>query len=103
METAWKEKRSQRPLISTSEKVPTTWIRLALIYHTKPMLPSLAWDTSFGDEDNRGFCSDFDLVYSGSPEATVSISGTYAATATVSGDVQKEINDLQESLDDFEW
>lgn len=60
-------------------------------------------DTTFGDKDHWGFCFDLGLVYSGSPEAAVSISGSDAAIATASGDVQKENNDLQESLDDFEW
>ena len=78
-------------------------VSLDISYNTFAPYFGLGWDTTFGDEDNWGFCFDLGLVYSGSPEAAVSISGTDAATATTSGDVQKEINDLQESLDDFEW
>ena len=78
-------------------------VSLDISYNTFAPYFGLGWDTTFGDEDNWGFCFDLGLVYSGSPEAAVSISGTDAATATASGDVQKEINDLQESLDDFEW
>ena len=56
-----------------------------------------------GLEFAKGLTPSFGLVYSGSPKAAVSLSGNDAAIATASGDVQKEINDLQESLDDFEW
>ena len=78
-------------------------VSLEISYNTFAPYFGLGWDTTFGDRDNWGFCFDLGLVYSGSPEAAVSISGSDAAIATASGDVQKEINDLQESLDDFEW
>ena len=78
-------------------------VSLEISYDTFAPYFGLGWDTTFGDRDNWGFCFDLGLVYSGSPEAAVSISGSDAAIATASGDVQKEINDLQESLDDFEW
>ncbi|MEC8867127.1 MAG: hypothetical protein VXX20_11605 [Verrucomicrobiota bacterium] len=80
-------------------------IKTALLLTFLFFLNSFAYgqDTTFGDMDHWGFCFDLDLVYSGSPEAAVSISGSDAAIATASGDVQKENNDLQESLDDFEW
>lgn len=80
-------------------------IKTALLLTFLFFLNSFAYgqDTTFGDKDHWGFCFDLGLVYSGSPEAAVSISGSDVAIATASGDVQKEINDLQESLDDFEW
>ena len=80
-------------------------IKTALLLTFLFFLNSFAYgqDTTFGDKDHWGFCFDLGLVYSGSPEAAVSISGSDAAIATASGDVQKENNDLQESLHDFEW
>ena len=78
-------------------------VSLEISYDTFAPYFGLGWDTTFGDRDNWGFCFDLGLVYSGSPEAAVSISGSDAAIATASGDVQKENNDLQESLHDFEW
>ena len=80
-------------------------IKTALLLTFLLFLNSFAYgqDTTFGDKDHWGFCFDLGLVYSGSPEAAVSIFGSDVAIATASGDVQKENNDLQESLDDFEW
>ena len=80
-------------------------IKTALLLTFLFFLNSFAYgqDTTFGDKHHWGFCFDLGLVYSGSPEAAVSISRSDAAIATASGDVQKENNDLQESLHDFEW
>ncbi|HBJ60171.1 MAG TPA: hypothetical protein DDY76_00375, partial [Opitutae bacterium] len=63
----------------------------------------LGWDTTFGDEDNWGFCFDLGLVYSGSAEASLIVDPTAGMTAALTADVKKEEADLQESLDDFEW
>ncbi|MBO26305.1 MAG: hypothetical protein CMI33_06880 [Opitutales bacterium] len=76
---------------------------LEISYNTFAPYFGLGWDTTFGDEDNWGFCFDLGLVYSGSPEASLIVDPTAGMTAALTADVKKEEADLQESLDDFEW
>ena len=76
---------------------------LEISYDTFAPYFGLGWDTTFGDEDNWGFCFDLGLVYSGSPEASLNVVPTAGMTAALAADVKKEEADLQESLDDFEW
>ena len=76
---------------------------LEISYNTFAPYFGLGWDTTFGDEDNWGFCFDLGLVYSGSPEASLIVDPTDGMTAALTADVKKEEADLQESLDDFEW
>ena len=76
---------------------------LEISYNTFAPYFGLGWDTTFGDEDNWGFCFDLGLVYSGSPEASLIVDPTAGMTAALTADVKKEEADLRESLDDFEW
>ena len=76
---------------------------LEISYNTFAPYFGLGWDTTFGDEDNWGFCFDLGLVYSGSAEASLIVDPTAGMTAALTADVKKEEADLQESLDDFEW
>ena len=78
-------------------------VSLEISYDTFAPYFGLGWDTTFGDEDNWGFCFDLGLVYSGSAEASLNVVPTAGMTAALAADVKKEEADLQESLDDFEW
>jgi hypothetical protein len=78
-------------------------ISLDISYNTIAPYFGLGWDSTFGDADNWGFAFDLGLIYSGSPEAALKVSGTDQAAAIASGDVQREQNELQNDLDSLEW
>ena len=78
-------------------------IALDISYNTFAPYLGLGWDTTFGDDDNWGFVFDLGLIYSGSPDAKLSISGTDSAAALASGDVQREQQELQDDLDALKW
>ena len=59
------------------------------LQHLRPYF-GLGWDTTFGDEDNWGFCFDLGLVYSGSAEASLIVDPTAGMTAALTADVKKE-------------
>ena len=79
-------------------------IALDISYNTFAPYLGLGWDTTFGDDDNWGFVFDLGLIYSGSPDAKLSISGPDdSAAALASGDVQREQQELQDDLDALKW
>ena len=78
-------------------------ISLDISYNTFAPYLGLGWDTTFGDDDNWGFVFDLGLIYSGSPDAKLSISGSDSAAALASGDVQREQQELQDDLDALKW
>ena len=82
-------------------------IDLDLSYNTFAPYFGLGWDTTFGDEDNWGFCFDLALAYSGSPDASLRIisdpSMSDVEKSTLETHRKNEESDLQNELDDFEW
>ena len=78
-------------------------INLDISYNTIAPYFGLGWDTTFGDRDNWGFAFDLGLIYSGSAEAALSVSGPDQVAAIGAGDVKKEQNELQNDLDSLKW
>lgn len=76
-----------------------TSIDLDISYNTLAPYFGLGWDTTFGDTDNWGFAFDLGLIYSGSPEASITTSGANVAPA----DLSKEKEELQNDLDSLKW
>lgn len=74
-------------------------IDLDISYNTLAPYFGLGWDTTFGDTDNWGFAFDLGLIYSGSPEASITTSGANVAPA----DLSKEKEELQNDLDSLKW
>ena len=73
-------------------------INLDISYNTIAPYFGLGWDTTFGDRDNWGFAFDLGLIYSGSAEAALSVSGPGKVAAIGAGDVnddgQINVNDI---------
>jgi hypothetical protein len=78
-------------------------INLDISYNTIAPYFGLGWDTTFGDRDNWGFAFDLGLIYSGSAEAALSVSGPDQVAAIGAGDVKKEQDELQNDLDSLKW
>ena len=78
-------------------------INLDISYNTIAPYFGLGWDTTFGDRDNWGFAFDLGLIYSGSAEAALSVSGPGKVAAIGAGDVKKEQDELQNDLDSLKW
>ncbi|MBT3665947.1 MAG: hypothetical protein HN548_00580 [Opitutae bacterium] len=78
-------------------------INLDISYNTIAPYVGLGWDTTFGDDDNWGFAFDLGLIYSGSAEAALSVSGPGKVAAIGAGDVKKEQDELQNDLDSLKW
>ena len=80
-----------------------TSVNLDISYNTLAPYLGLGWDTTFGDRDNWGFAFDLGLIYSGSAEAALSVSGPDQVAAIGAGDVKKEQDELQNDLDSLKW
>lgn len=78
-------------------------INLDISYNTIAPYFGLGWDTTFGDRDNWGFAFDLGLIYSGSAEAALSVSGPDQVAAIGAGDLKKEQDELQNDLDSLKW
>lgn len=78
-------------------------VDLDISYNSVAPYFGLGWDTTFGDDDNWGFAFDLGLIYSGSPDAKLSILGPDSATALTAGDVEREQQELQDDLDSLKW
>ena len=78
---------------------------MALSYNTFAPYAGIGWDTTFGDYDRWGFVFDLGIVFSGSPDlvinATVDPSDPNAAT--FNSQKKKEVNELQDDLNQFEF
>ncbi len=75
-------------------------IDLEISYNKLAPYFGLGWDTTFGDSDNWGFAFDLGLIYSGSPEASLSLNPANTVSAA---DLNKEKNELQNDLDSLKW
>ncbi len=61
----------------------------------------LGWDTSFGKDHGFGFYCDLGALFQGSPDATLTATGTMANDPTFKSDLAIEKAKLQDDLDSF--
>jgi len=82
-------------------------ILLDVSFNTFAPYVGLGFDTTFGDEDNWGFTFDLGVMFSGAPEAKLSVQDTFAANSiqktTLNQDINKEEQSLQNDLDAYEF
>ena len=80
-----------------------TSVNLDISYNSVAPYFGLGWDTTFGDDDNWGFAFDLGLIYSGSPDATLNVSGPDEANPLLADDLNRERQELQNDLDTLKW
>ena len=80
-----------------------TSVNLDISYNSVAPYFGLGWDTTFGDNDNWGFAFDLGLIYSGSPDATLNVSGPDEANPLLADDLNRERQELQSDLDTLKW
>ena len=80
-----------------------TSVNLDISYNSVAPYFGLGWDTTFGDDDNWGFAFDLGLIYSGSPDATLNVSGPDEANPLLADDLNRERQELQSDLDTLKW
>lgn len=80
-----------------------TSVNLDISYNSVAPYFGLGWDTTFGDNDNWGFAFDLGLIYSGSPDATLNVSGPDEANPLLADDLNRERQELQNDLDTLKW
>ena len=80
-----------------------TSVNLDISYNAVAPYFGLGWDTTFGDDDNWGFAFDLGLIYSGSPDATLNVSGPDEANPLLADDLNRERQELQNDLDTLKW
>ena len=80
-----------------------TSVNLDVSYNSVAPYFGLGWDTTFGDNDNWGFAFDLGLIYSGSPDATLNVSGPDEANPLLADDLNRERQELQNDLDTLKW
>lgn len=80
-----------------------TSVNLDVSYNSVAPYFGLGWDTTFGDDDNWGFAFDLGLIYSGSPDATLNVSGPDEANPLLADDLNRERQELQNDLDTLKW
>ena len=75
-----------------------------LSYNTFAPYAGIGWDTTFGDYDNWGFTFDIGILFSGSPKASFSVDHNLPGpqAAILMQDINKEKDEIQESLDQLE-
>ena len=80
-----------------------TSVNLDISYNSVAPYFGLGWDTTFGDDDNWGFAFDLGLIYSGSPDTTLNVSGPDEANPLLADDLNRERQELQSDLDTLKW
>jgi hypothetical protein len=63
----------------------------------------IGWDTSFTKEGGLGFLCELGVLYQGKPDVRLSATGPVAESAAFQEELSKERNQLQESMDNFEY
>lgn len=80
-----------------------TSVNLDISYNSIAPYLGLGWDTTFGDDDNWGFAFDLGLIYSGSPDAGLSVAGPDSTNPLLVDDIERERKELQDDLDTLKW
>jgi hypothetical protein len=80
-----------------------TSVNLDISYNSVAPYFGLGWDTTFGDADNWGFAFDLGLIYSGSPDAGLNVSGPDQNDPLLADDLNRERQELQNDLDTLKW
>jgi len=78
-------------------------VNLDISYNSIAPYFGLGWDTTFGDADNWGFAFDLGLIYSGSPDAGLSVAGPDSTNPLLADDLNRERQELQNDLDTLKW
>jgi len=81
---------------------------MALTYDSFAPYAGFGWDTTFGDDDRWGFTFDIGVVFSGSPDLAINAavdtaSHTPAEIAQFENQKKKEVDEVKEDLNDFEF
>jgi hypothetical protein len=78
-------------------------VNLDISYNSIAPYFGLGWDTTFGDDDNWGFAFDLGLIYSGTPDAGLSVTGPDSTNPLLVDDLNRERQELQNDLDTLKW
>ena len=62
----------------------------------------VGWGNPFGRKGNLSFNFDLGFMFQGSPKVSVSTNGTLSSNAAFLADLEREKNDLEGDLDDFD-
>lgn len=63
----------------------------------------LGWNTVFGKDGHWGFIFELGVIFQGTPEANLSITGPLKNDAAFQANLAKEERNLQDELDNYEY
>lgn len=63
----------------------------------------IGWGNPFGKDGDWSIAFDLGIMYQGSPDVSLSANGTLANNAAFKDDIQREINNLEGDIDDYDY